>query len=355
VSESNTQSKTPGVTSRRQRRSFQWSPLVVILIANVLLVLYLQVIAGQDLLHPRSLSTLTPLLGVMVLVGLAQAFVIGTGGIDLSIPSVITLMGIMMLRESGGRDDLLLKALVVAALVCIVIGLVNGVLVEVLGLNALVTTLATGQLVLGATVIYREGALNITKVPPALSSWAQANVFGISVILIVAVVFALLTLLFVRRITTGRRLVLASASMRASQLTGQRQVALRVLAWVIAALISGVGGVLLAGQLSSPDMSSGSPYLLLSIIVVVLGGAVLTGGRVGPFATLFGATFIILLDHGLAVQGFSTGARTLVQGLVLALGLAGVGLLMRPRTARAKSADTPAPPQAPADPVLQRT
>lgn len=353
MSESNTQSKAQGQARRRSRFTFTWSPLVVILIANVLLVLYLQLIAGQNLFQPRSLSTLTPLLGVMVLVGLAQAFVIGTGGIDLSIPSVITLMGIMMLRESGGRDDQLLKALLVAALVCIAIGLVNGVLVEVLGLNALVTTLATGQLVLGATVIYREGALNITKVPAALSSWAQANVFGISVILIVAVVFALLILLFVRRVATGRRLVLASASMRASQLTGQRQLALRVLAWVIAALIGGVGGVLLAGQLSSPDMSSGSPYLLLSIIVVVLGGAVLTGGRVGPFATVFGATFIILLDHGLAVQGFSTGARTLVQGLVLALGLAGVGLLMRPRTAKAKPAADSAPPT-PSDPELQR-
>jgi len=93
--------------------------------------------------------------------------------------------------------------------------------------------------------------------------------------------------------------------------------------------------------------------LLLSITVVVLGGAVLTGGRVGPFATLFGATFIILLDHGLAVQAFPTGARTLVQGLVLPLGLAGVGLLMRPRTAKAGHTDAAAPPT-PSDPTLQR-
>ncbi|MDF2443232.1 MAG: ribose transport system permease protein [Subtercola sp.] len=346
------ESNAPEMLPRRQRLSFQWSPLAVILVANVLLVVYLQVFAGQNLAEPRTLSTLTPLLGVMVLIGLAQAFVIGTGGIDLSIPSVITLMGIMMLRESGGENDQLPKALLVAAIVCIAIGLVNGVLVEVLGLNALVTTLATGQLVLGATVIYREGALKITKVPSELSTWAQANLFGFSFILIVAVVLALVILFFVRRVATGRRLVLASASLRASQLTGLHHLSLRVLAWVIASLVAGVGGVLLAGQLSSPDMSSGGPYLLLSIVVVVLGGAVLTGGRVGPLGTLFGATFIILLDHGLAVQGFSTGARTLVQGLVLALGLAGVGLLMRPRTAKSRTPTEQPPPAAP-DPALQ--
>lgn len=347
------QSNAHQVSPHRQSTLFKWSPFTVILIANIVLVLYLQLVAGQNLLESRTLSTLSPLLGVMVIVGLAQAFVIGTGGIDLSIPSVITLMGIMILRESGGQNDMLLKALLVAAIVCIVIGLVNGFLVEVIGLNALVTTLATGQLILGATVIYREGALKITKVPSALSSWAQANVFGISLILIVAVVFAALILLFVRRVTTGRRLVLASASLRASQLTGIRYLALRVLAWVIASLVAGVGGVLLAGQLSSPDMSSGGPYLLSSIIVVVLGGAVLSGGRVGPIGTLFGATFIILLDHGLAVQGFSTGARTLVQGLVLALGLAGLGLLSRPR--RVKSSGSPqAPPVSTSGPALQR-
>ncbi len=314
-----------------RRFQFEWTPLMVILIANVLLILFLQLAAGQNLFEPRTLATLTPLLGVMVIIGLAQAFVIGTGGIDLSLPSVVTAMGIIMLRESGGQNEMLPKAFLVAAMVCLIVGVVNGLLVEVMGLNALVTTLATGQLVLGATIIYREGALQ-TKVPPLLSSWAQGNIFSVSFILVVAVAFAVLILVFVRRITTGRRLVLASASMRASELLGIRYLALRVSAWIIASLIGGVGGVLLAGQIASPDMSSGGPYLLSSIIVVVLGGAVLTGGRVGPFATSLGATFIILLDHGLAVMGFSTGARTLVQGLVLALGLAGVGLLMRPRT-----------------------
>jgi ribose transport system permease protein len=335
----------PEAASRRRRFTVSPSPFLVILVANVLLILALQLIAGQNLFEARTLSTLTPLLGVMVLVGLAQAFVIGTGGIDLSIPAVITLMGIVMLRESGGRDDQLLRALLVAAAACILVGLVNGILVEVIGLNALVTTLATGQLIAGATVIYREGALNVTKVPAALSSWAQSNIAGVSAILIVSVVLAIAILVFVRRISTGRKLVLASASLRASQLVGQRFLSLRVLAWVIASLIGGVGGVLLAGQLASPDMSSGSPYLLLSIIVVVLGGAAVSGGRVGPIATLLGATFIILLDHGLAVQGATTGVRTLAQGLVLALGLAGVGLLSRPRTSRSRSdapVDTPA-------------
>ncbi|MDX2378089.1 ABC transporter permease [Microbacterium sp. LRZ72] len=311
----------------------------MILIANILLVIFLQVIIGQNLLDPRTLSTMTPLLGVMILVGLAQAFVIGTGGIDLSVPHVVTLMGIIVLKESAGSNDQLPKALAVAALACVLIGLINGFLVEVLGLNALVTTLATGQVVLGVTVAYRGASLNTTRVPEALYSWARDSIVNVSLILVVAVAVVALVLLLVRRIVLGRRLVLASASLRAGELIGIHHLGYRMAAWVLAALIGGVGGVLLAGQIGSPDMSSGAPYLLTSIIVVVLGGAVLTGGRVSPVGTLLGALFIVLLDHGLAVMGFSTGARTLVQGVVLALGLAGVGALTRARPSKS-SRDT---------------
>lgn len=331
-------SQLSATEAKRPRRQFQWTPLKVILVANVLLILFLQFVAGQNLFEPRTLSTLTPLLGIMAIIGLAQAFVIGTGGIDLSVPHVVTLMGIVMLKESGGLDSNLPWALLVAAIVCIIIGLVNGILIEVLGFNPLVTTLATGQVIMGATIIYRGASLNTTRVPDALYGWVRGGAFGLSIILITAVLLVLVTVLFVRRIVVGRRLVLASASAKASELVGVRQRTYRVSAWVIAALIGGGGGVLMAGQIASPDMSSGGPYLLSSIVVVVLGGAMLTGGRVSPFGTLLGATFIILLDHGLAVMGFSSGARMLVQGVVLALGLAGVGLLMKPRAAKSPRA-----------------
>ncbi|WP_443476612.1 ABC transporter permease [Microbacterium sp. F2] len=342
MSQSTSPETASTVTIRVPKRGISWTPLTVIVVANVLLLLILQFVVGQNLFEPRTLATLTPLLGVMVLIGLAQAFVIGTGGIDLSLPAVVTLMGIVILGESAGENARLPQALLVAGIVCVVVGVLNGILVEVVGLNALVTTLATGQLVTGATVIYRE-SVNVTRVPPALYEWAQGNVIGVSVILIVAAALALVIFISVRRVVVGRELVLASASLRASTLVGLRSLVLRVSAWVVAALIGGMGGVLLAGQIASPDMSLGSPYLLSSIIVVVLGGAVLTGGRVGPFATMLGATFIILLDHGLAVQGFSSGARTLVQGLVLALGLAGVALLLKPRAARARPSDITPP------------
>jgi ribose transport system permease protein len=314
---------------------FRVTPVVVILLANVILVLFFQLVAGQDLFGLRTMATLTPLLGVMVLVGLSQSFVIGTGGIDLSLPMTMTFMGIVILKVSEGANERLPQALLVGLMICVVIGIINGFLIEVVGLNSFVTTLATGQIFAGATIMYRGVSMNTTKVPEALYIWAQSNIQGVSVILITSVAVAVLISLFVKGTTGGRRLVAASASARAAKLLGFPQRFLRIGAWVISACIGGAAGVLLAGQLASPDITLGSPYLLSSIIVVVLGGAVLTGGRVGPLGTLLGAVFIILLDHGLSVMGLSTGARTFAQGAILALGLAGVGYL---RTARPQKA-----------------
>jgi ribose transport system permease protein len=101
----------------------------------------------------------------------------------------------------------------------------------------------------------------------------------------------------------------------------------RVLAYVLAAVLYGVAGILLAGLFRTPDLTIGAPYLLAPIVAVVLGGAVLTGGRVSFVATVCGALFVSLLTLNLQVAGLTGGAPALVQGLVLALGLTMVFLL----------------------------
>jgi ribose transport system permease protein len=282
-----------------------------------------------------SLSTLTPLLGIMIIVSIGQAFVIGTGGIDLSIPATMTLMGSIVLKASGGQNDQLAKTILLCLGACVVIGLVNGVLVEGFGLNALVVTLAVGQLVAGFTRLYRGQILAFTDVPPKLVDAASANVAGVSYLLIVAILFALLATVFLQRMVFGRRLVASSAAPRAAYLTGLRSQGYRILAYVIASVTYGIGGILAAAQIGVPDLTLGDPYLLTTIVAIVLGGAVLSGGRVSPVATLLGATFITVLDYDLRVLGYSAGTRLVVQGSVIALGLSLVYVLQNLSSVRA--------------------
>lgn len=305
------------------------TPTLVISGVVVLLLLVSQVLVTSDFFTRSTLSTLTPVIGILVVVAIGQAFVISTGGIDLSLPATVTLMGVIILKQSEGQNGKLFGALVMCAIACVVIGLVNGILVEGVGLNSLVVTLAVGQLVTGYTEVYRGSVPPVQQVPQSLSDVAGADLGGVSYILIVAFVFAVLATWILHRAVLGRRLVAGSTAERAAVLSGIKAPLYRIAAYVIAALVYGVGGVLAAGQIKIPDLSLGEQYLLTSVIAVVLGGAVLTGGRVSPIATLMGAVFITVLDFDLRVEGYSPGVRMIIQGAVLVLGLSLIFVVRR--------------------------
>jgi ribose transport system permease protein len=206
-------------------------------------------------------------------------------------------------------------------------GLTNGILVEIFGLNSLVVTLAVGMLAIGFARLYRGQILNVSSVPPLLVEFSGNNVAGISFILIASFVLAGFATFVTWMTVSGRRLVASSASVAAGTLVGLKARFYRILAYVLAAVLYGVGGILLSGLLRTPDLTIGAPYLLAPIVAVVLGGAVLTGGRVSFVATVCGALFVSLLTLNLQVAGLTGGAPDLVQGLVLALGLTMVFLL----------------------------
>lgn len=292
-----------------------------ILLANVALVLVGLLILDVQIFSRASLSTLTPTIGVMILMALGQAFIIGTGGIDLSIPSTTTLVGAIVLKQANGDNGALLGAVAMALLVCLAIGLTNGLLVEVTRLDALVVTLATGQLIAGITRIYRGPVLSISTVPSDLSEFARSSIGQISIILVLAVVVAGLIALWLKFHTSGRRLAASSVARPAAENSGLAAARQRITAWMVGTLIVGVGAVLLAGRIATPDLTLGQPYLLTPIVAVVLGGAALTGGRVKPAATLLGALFLVVLEHILRVRGYSSGVSLAFQGLVLGVGL----------------------------------
>jgi ribose transport system permease protein len=306
----------------RTLRELRFTPAWVISGVVILLLLFSQLVVTSEFFSQGTLSTLTPLVGILILVATGQAFVISTGGIDLSLPATMTLMGAIVLKQSEGQNSQLFGALVLCAVACVVIGLVNGILVEGLRLSSLVVTLAVGQLVTGYTQLYRGNVPSIQHVPENISEWASADIGGgVSYILIFSFVLAVIATYFLHRVVVGRRLVASSTAERAAVLSGVKAPLYRIAAYVIAALVYGVGGVLAAGQIQTPDLTLGAPYLLTSVVAVVLGGAVLTGGRVSPIATLMGAVFITVLDFDLRVEGYSTGARMIIQGAVLVIGL----------------------------------
>ena len=279
-----------------------------------------------------TLSTLTPFVGVMIIASLGQAVVIGAGGIDLSIPATMTFVGVMVLKFSESKNDRLALAVVISVVLCGVIGLVNGLLVERLRLNPFVATLAVGQIVSGIARFARGPVPRFTRVPPLLVQRTRWNLSGISIALFVALALMLVGTLIFRSTVWGRRLVASSASKPTSTLIGLSSSTYRIITFISSSVFAGIAAVLLSGQLGAPDLSLGSPYLLATVVSVVLSGAMLSGGRVDLIGVALGAVFITVLSHDLRVQGYSSGFAQLVQAVVLAGGLALVYVIRNRKT-----------------------
>jgi ribose transport system permease protein len=196
--------------------------------------------------------------------------------------------------------------------------LVNGILVEYVGLSALVSTLATGQVLAGFASIWYERHAVFLSVPKGWKHLTRVNFGpGISYILLISVGLALLLSVVLSHTAIGRRLTAASTSKRAGGYQGIRVRRYRAATYVVASLMYTLAGMLLVGEIGTPALSLGEVYQLSTIVAVVLGGAALSGSRLHPAATFAGALFLSLINQDVAASGIASGAQSVIQGAVL--------------------------------------
>lgn len=258
---------------------------------------------------------------ILAIAALGQMLVIMTGGIDLSTPGTITMAAVVVVGVSGQSDALLFPAILTAVGVAAVIGLVNGLLIGGLKLNALIVTLAVGQLVNGLVIRYSRSFPVQRPVPETLSSWTSSRVFGLSPVFWLGLGVTLLLVLAFRYTTLGRRFQAVGANPVSSHVVGLRVNVNQIAAYVVAAVFFAVAGIALAGQLKTPGVAAGTPYLLGPIAAVVIGGASLTGGLASSLSTLAAALFLTWLNQMALIMGLSTAWQNVVFGVVIIAGM----------------------------------
>jgi ribose transport system permease protein len=289
-------------------------------IAIALLVLVASIWAPKTLSGP-GLSAIAPFGTLLAITALGQMLVIMTGGIDLSVPGTFTLAAVVTVGVSQGSDERLWTAIGIALLLAMLVGLVNGLLIGGLGLNALIVTLAVGQIVSGIASRYFTSVAIQTPVPTALSEWTSTKVLGVTRTFWIGVALTLISIVVFRFTTPGRRFQVVGANPTASWIAGLRVNLHQVSAYVVAAMLYAVAGILLAAYLQTLSITIGAPYLLGPIAAVVIGGASLTGGLASPLSTWVAAFFLAGLNQMMRVMGLPTALQYVVFGLVIIGGM----------------------------------
>jgi ribose/xylose/arabinose/galactoside ABC-type transport system permease subunit len=305
--------------------------------ARLLLLVCLWVVAlvAMSVLSPYFLqaSTLPYLLQyvpILGLLGLGQTLVIlgGGPGIDLSVGSIVSLTGIFVggLFSAGiGIWPACIAGLAFGGL----LGLVNGVLINVLNIPSLMATLATMFAYGGVAIAVTQGA-PIGGLPQSFSWLGQGTTFSMpNAFLFVLLPVAAILHVMLTRTTIGRHIVACGNDERAAHLSGLNVVRLRVGLYVLSGLLSALGSIISLSWFLAARPDAGKGMELLAVTIAVLGGTHIFGGTGGIPGTVIAILIITTLQIGLQLANVSAAWQLGIIGVMLIASVARSGLLRK--------------------------
>lgn len=283
-------------------------------LAILIVLLAIAALSTDTFFTTRNLTNLVLQVSVVGIVALAQLLIVLTSGIDISVGSVIGLSGVLAAGMFGGSS--VPVAVAIAIGVGVLVGLVNGYLVAFRGLEAFIVTLGMMALARGLVYAYTEGS-PVTPSAPNFRDVATTAFAGIPLIGIIWVLIAVFVWFIVNRTVFGRRVYALGSSRAAAAASGIP--VKRTVLWVhvIAGVLVGLAGFLLAARVGAGTPTGGQNYELESIAAVVIGGASLVGGRGRVFGTVIGALIFAVISNLLVLLDVSTFMQDAFRGALI--------------------------------------
>lgn len=291
-----------------------WLPIAIFIGIVVLVAIFVPAFfQSSNLLNVGRQSA------IVGVIAIGMTFVILTGGIDLSVGSILALSGVTtaMLINNGMVVPL---AMIVALLVGVGVGILNGIGVAVLGIQPFIMTLATMVAIQGLSLrLTNGGPQQFSNAAEIFRVIGSGNVLGIPGPFLVFVIVAIVGILVLRYLSFGRYIYAIGGSLEAARLSGVRTKRTLVLAYAISGLCAGLAGVMTASRLGVGDPTAGSLANLDAITAVVIGGTSLMGGTGGAVGTVFGALLLAVLSNVMNLIGISPFDQQIVKGVVIVI------------------------------------
>lgn len=296
-------------------------PLVALLLMIIAMMFLSDHFATSD-----NLFNVLRQVSVNVCISVGMTMVILTGGIDLSVGSILALAGAVAAGLT--RDGLAFPSMdlfvgitfwggiLAALLIGAILGMINGVMITTFKVPPFIATLGMLTIARGLTMLY-TGGFPITGLGKGFeyvgTGWFLGIPMPVWIALIVVVFFA-----FVMRHTIfGRHIYAIGGNERASEISGIKVNKVKLLVYTLAGTLAGLAGLLVTARLDSAQPNAGASYELDSIAAVVIGGTSLSGGKGSIVGTIIGALIIGVLNNGLVLLGVSPFWQQVIKGIVI--------------------------------------
>jgi ribose transport system permease protein len=336
VTERRTDQAMSGAAERRLLQRLTSLREFNILVALLVLGLFLS-ITTDAFLTTGNLFGVARAFSLTAIVAIGQTMVILTGGIDLSVGSVLALAGLStgMLLERGVPLPLaMLAGLGVGAMV----GLVNGLLITRVGLPPFIATLGTLSIGRGLVYVLTKGYPVTVPYDYRAFIWlGQGYVWIVPVPVIIMIVLTILGTIFLGFTTYGRYIYAVGGNSEAARLAGIPVERVKLLVYVLCSTLAALAGLILVARLVSAQPSAGLGFELPVIAASIIGGTSLMGGEGTVLGAVLGAAIMGVLENGMVLLGVSTYAQQAVTGTVIILAVA-LDIMQKRRRMRVRRA-----------------
>ena len=263
---------------------------------------------------------------------IGMTFVIITGGIDLSVGSIVGLCGMI----AGGLIMYgialpigytvyfnIVEVAVIVALVGIVIGAINGLLITRLNVAPFIATLGTLYVARGAALLYSDGQTLPNLVGredygnQGFNWFGSGTILGLPVSVWMLVAVALGAAYFARYVPLGRHIFAVGGNERAARMSGIRVNRVKMFVYMFSGFCAAIVGIIISSELMASHPATGTNLELNAIAAAVLGGTSMSGGRGTIGGTIIGAFVIGILSDGLVMMGVSSFWQMVIKGLVI--------------------------------------
>lgn len=281
---------------------------------------FLAVFVAFSILSPHFLSTNNILniivqCSIIAIIGAGQTLVILTGGIDLSVGSIVAAVSIMVgLLLSAGIP--IAVALLLGAVAGLSLGLLNGIAVSYGQVPPFIMTLGMMGMARGAALAL-NGGQPVAGFPAAFEKIATGAPGGVPIFVVYTALIFVFMYFILDRTRFGRHLYAVGGNRQTARLSGVRVKRVETLAYALSGLFAGIGALLLTARLNYATPTAGTGYELDAIAAVVIGGTSLAGGEGGIIGTLVGALLLGMLRNGLTILNVSAYYQQIIIGAVI--------------------------------------
>lgn len=300
--------------------------ILMIIIASVLSPYFLDIYNLQALIRD---------LAFIGMIGIGQSLLLLIGELDLSVGKIASLCGILagMMMVTYGMNPYF--SLVVALLLGLVFGAVNGIIITKLRLNSMVATIGMQGVYGGLNLVLTKGKA-ITGIPESIYIFGKGNLGPIPFPFVFTIIVLVCVLFLVKKTKTGRYIYAIGNSREAAKILGIKVDRIRITIYAIVGFISSLAGILYVARLGSSQSAIGESWPMNSIASSVIGGVSLTGGIGNPAGALIGAAVISIIRNMIVLFGVNVYWQSAVSGIVvvLAISFSSISDIVRERKQR---------------------